>query len=69
MLERLQFRTAAEQQACLLDERAFLVDYLQSDAVSAPAATIEYLQQVARVRVGLDMAASLLVDRLTAAGT
>ncbi|XP_029913013.1 E3 ubiquitin-protein ligase rnf213-alpha-like [Myripristis murdjan] len=68
MFERLQFRTAAEQQACLQDETAFLTDYLQSDAVSANRATVEYLQQVARVRMDLDMAASLLVEKLTGAG-
>lgn len=67
MFERLQFRTAAEQQACL-QETAFLTDYLQSDAVSANRATVEYLQQVARVRMDLDMAASLLVEKLTGAG-
>uniref|UniRef100_UPI003AABD3E1 E3 ubiquitin-protein ligase rnf213-alpha n=1 Tax=Centroberyx gerrardi TaxID=166262 RepID=UPI003AABD3E1 len=68
MFERLQFRTATEQQACLQDERAFLHDYLQSDAVSAHTATVEYLQQVARVRMDMDMAAGLLVERLSAAG-
>ncbi|KAM4598338.1 E3 ubiquitin-protein ligase rnf213-alpha-like [Polymixia lowei] len=67
MFEKVQFRTAAEQQACLQDERAFLVHYLQSGAGSAHTATVEYLQQVARVRMDLDMAASLLVQRMAAA--
>ncbi|XP_045076975.1 E3 ubiquitin-protein ligase rnf213-alpha-like isoform X2 [Coregonus clupeaformis] len=65
MFERMQCHTAAEQQACLQDESVFLGDFLQLDA--GHAATVEYLQQVARVRIGLDRAADLLVHMLSAA--
>uniref|UniRef100_A0AAZ3SJB9 RING-type E3 ubiquitin transferase n=1 Tax=Oncorhynchus tshawytscha TaxID=74940 RepID=A0AAZ3SJB9_ONCTS len=58
MFERMQCHTVAEQQACMQDERVFLGDFLQLDA--GHAATVEYLQQVARVRMGLDRAADLL---------
>lgn len=68
MFERTQCYTVAEQQACLQDEKAFLWDFLRSDAASTQEATVEYLQQVARVRMGLDMATGLLVDRLASAG-
>ncbi|KAE8283229.1 E3 ubiquitin-protein ligase rnf213-alpha [Larimichthys crocea] len=64
MFERLQFRSTADQQACVRDESAFLTDYLQSQ--TAETATVEYLQQVARVRMDLDMAASLIVEKLRA---
>ncbi|CAB1350132.1 unnamed protein product, partial [Coregonus sp. 'balchen'] len=60
MFERMQCHTAAEQQACLQDESVFLGDFLQLDA--GHAATVEYLQQVARVRMGLDRAADLLEE-------
>ncbi|KAJ7989846.1 hypothetical protein DPEC_G00308720 [Dallia pectoralis] len=61
MFDRMQCHTAAEHQACLRDEQVFLSDFLQSGACSGHAATVEYLQQLARVRMGLDMAADLLV--------
>ncbi|KAM9346074.1 E3 ubiquitin-protein ligase rnf213-alpha-like [Symphorus nematophorus] len=64
MFDRLQFRSTADQQRCLQDESAFLTDYLQSQ--SGETATVEYLQQVARVRMDLDMAASLIVEKLRA---
>ena len=66
MFDRLQFRSAADQQVCLQEESAFLADYLQSQ--SAETATVEYLQQVARVRMDLNMAASLIVEELGATG-
>ncbi|XP_056144422.1 E3 ubiquitin-protein ligase rnf213-alpha [Lampris incognitus] len=66
MYERVHFHNISEQQAYLQDERAFLTHYLQSDVVSTHAVTVNYLQQVARVRMGLDMAADLLVQRLAA---
>lgn len=64
MFERLQFRSIADQQVCLQNESAFLTDYLQSHGRSAETATVEYLQQVARVRMDLDMAASLIIEKL-----
>ncbi|XP_069558951.1 E3 ubiquitin-protein ligase rnf213-alpha [Brachyistius frenatus] len=63
MFERLQFRSTADQQACLQDESAFLTDFVRPHDQSAVTATVEYLQQVARVRMDLDMAASLIVER------
>lgn len=62
MFERLQFRSPAEQQACLQNETAFLTEYLLSCGQSAETATVEYLQQVARVRMDLDMAATLIME-------
>ncbi|XP_038557039.1 E3 ubiquitin-protein ligase rnf213-alpha [Micropterus salmoides] len=67
MFERLQFRSVADQQVCLQDESAFLTDYLQSHGQSAETATVDYLQQVARVRIDLDMVASLIVEKLRTA--
>ncbi|XP_033998789.1 E3 ubiquitin-protein ligase rnf213-alpha isoform X4 [Trematomus bernacchii] len=64
MFERLQFRSIADQQRCLKDESAFLTDYLQSHDQSAEKATVEYLQQMARVRMDLDMAATLIMEKL-----
>ncbi|KAM7386926.1 hypothetical protein PAMA_009514 [Pampus argenteus] len=69
MFERLQFRSVAEQKLCLQDESAFLNDYLQSHGQSAETATVEYLQHVARVRMDLDMAATLTVEKLAATET
>ncbi|KAG7242861.1 hypothetical protein INR49_018116 [Caranx melampygus] len=66
MFERLQFRSMADQQMCLRDESAFLADYLQSHGQSAETATVDYLQQVASVRMDLDMAANLIVENLRA---
>uniref|UniRef100_A0A8C2ZVG6 RING-type E3 ubiquitin transferase n=1 Tax=Cyclopterus lumpus TaxID=8103 RepID=A0A8C2ZVG6_CYCLU len=57
MFERFQFRSIACQRRGLQDEGSFLTDYLQSHGQSAETATVEYLQQVARVRMDLDMAA------------
>ncbi|XP_044037270.1 E3 ubiquitin-protein ligase rnf213-alpha [Siniperca chuatsi] len=62
MFERLQFRSFADQQVCLQDESTFLTDYVQSQC--SETATVEYLQQVARVRMDLDMAASLFMEKL-----
>ncbi|XP_042360235.1 E3 ubiquitin-protein ligase rnf213-alpha [Plectropomus leopardus] len=66
MFERLQFRSTADQQVCLQDESAFLTEYLQSHGQSAQTATVDSLQQVARVRMDLDMAASLILEKLRA---
>ncbi|XP_036409284.1 E3 ubiquitin-protein ligase rnf213-alpha isoform X2 [Megalops cyprinoides] len=68
MFERMQCHTVAERLACLKDERAFLQEFLRSGVASAQTATIEYLQQIARVRLCLDMAAHLLIDRLASPG-
>ncbi|XP_016095221.1 E3 ubiquitin-protein ligase rnf213-alpha-like isoform X1 [Sinocyclocheilus grahami] len=68
MYDRTQWHSVAEQQACLQEETRFLLEFLHSDAVSAHTASIEHLQRVARVRLCLDMAADLLVNRVTSAG-
>lgn len=67
MFERMHFRSAADQQACLQDESAFLTEYLQHGE-SAETVTVEYLQQVARVRMDLDVAATLIGEQQTATG-
>nr|XP_043906230.1 E3 ubiquitin-protein ligase rnf213-alpha isoform X2 [Solea senegalensis] len=69
MFERLQFRSIADQQVCLQKESTFLTDYLQSRAHSAETATVEYLQQVARVRMDLDMAVCLILKNLRSTGS
>lgn len=69
MFERMQFRSTADQQACLQDESAFLTDFLQSRDQLSEKATVEYLQQVARVRMDLDMAVSMFVEKLRAPGS
>ncbi|KAM9780063.1 E3 ubiquitin-protein ligase rnf213-alpha-like [Neosynchiropus ocellatus] len=63
MFERLQFRSEAELQACLQDEAAFLTQQ-RSLEPRVRTVTIDYLQQVARVRLDLDMAAALIVEQL-----
>ncbi|CAL8274226.1 unnamed protein product [Lota lota] len=65
MFERMQFRSSAEQQAYLQDETAFLSSYTR--AAYPDSATVEHLQQVARVRMDLDMAATLLVQQMEGA--
>lgn len=66
MYERFQFSSAAEQQGCLREESVFLIHYLETQA--AETATVEYLQQVARVRMDLDVAAGLIVENLKPSG-
>lgn len=61
MYDRTQWHTVAEQQNCLQEETRFLLEFLQSDSVSAHTATVKHLQRLARVRLCLDMAADLLV--------
>jgi len=68
MFERLQFRSNADKQTYLQDESAFLTDFLQLLGQSAENATVEYLQQLARVRMDLDMTATLIVEKLRAKG-
>lgn len=66
MYERFQFSSASEQKVCLQDESEFLIHYLETQ--SAETATVEYLQQVARVRMDLDVAAGLIVENLNPSG-
>lgn len=68
MFEMLHFRTTAQQQKCLQEESSFLTDYLQSRSHSAETVTVEYLQQVARVRMDLDMAAGLITENMRSTG-
>ncbi|TNN72678.1 E3 ubiquitin-protein ligase rnf213-alpha [Liparis tanakae] len=65
MFESFQFKSIAYQRRSLQDESSFLKDYLQAHGQSAETATVEYLQQVARVRMNLDMAASHITKKLT----
>lgn len=68
MYDRTRWHSVAEQQACLQEETRFLLEFLHSDTVSTHTASIEHLQRMARVRLCLDMAADLLVNRVTSAG-
>lgn len=66
MYEKFQLSSVAAQQSCLQDESSFLINFLETQ--SAETATVDYLQQVARVRMALDMAASLIVENLNPSG-
>lgn len=68
MFERLHFRSIADRRVCLQAERDFLTDFLQSHGRCAEKATVEYLQQLARVRMDLDMAAGLITEKHGATG-
>lgn len=68
MFERLQFRSAADKKVYLQNESAFLTEFLQTHGQYAEKPSVEYLQQLARVRMDLDMTASLIVEKLRAAG-
>lgn len=57
-------RSSAEKQVILQDERAFLTDFLQSHGQSGKEATVEYLQQLARVRMDLDTTGNLIMEKL-----
>uniref|UniRef100_A0A8C7Y3G1 RING-type E3 ubiquitin transferase n=1 Tax=Oryzias sinensis TaxID=183150 RepID=A0A8C7Y3G1_9TELE len=57
-------RSSADKQVILQDESAFLTDFLQSHSQSGKEATVEYLQQLARVRMDLDTTASLIMENL-----
>uniref|UniRef100_A0A3Q2E155 RING-type E3 ubiquitin transferase n=1 Tax=Cyprinodon variegatus TaxID=28743 RepID=A0A3Q2E155_CYPVA len=62
MFERLQFRCAADKKAYLANESAFLTEYLQTRQCTEKP-SMEYLQQVARVRMDLDMTANLIIGQ------
>ncbi|RXN38155.1 E3 ubiquitin-protein ligase RNF213-alpha-like protein [Labeo rohita] len=68
MYDRTQWHSVVEQQTCLEDETHFLQEFLQTGSVSAHTVSIEHLQQVARVRLCLDMTADLCFNRATSAG-
>ncbi|KAM9393995.1 E3 ubiquitin-protein ligase rnf213-alpha-like isoform 2-T2 [Pholidichthys leucotaenia] len=68
MFERIQFRSDADQQASLQEEGAFLTDFLQSQENFNETASVEFLQQVARVRMDLDLTVNLIVEQLRTTG-
>uniref|UniRef100_A0A3B5M1E9 RING-type E3 ubiquitin transferase n=1 Tax=Xiphophorus couchianus TaxID=32473 RepID=A0A3B5M1E9_9TELE len=68
MFERLQFRSAADQKAYFQNESAFLTECLQTHGQHAEKPSVEYLQQLARVRMNLDRTASLIVENLRETG-
>ncbi|XP_028310203.1 E3 ubiquitin-protein ligase rnf213-alpha [Gouania willdenowi] len=63
MFERSQFRSTADEQTCLQQESVFVDHYLQSQRPFSEMATVEYLQQLARVRMNLDMTARLIAKK------
>ncbi|KAM4716889.1 E3 ubiquitin-protein ligase rnf213-alpha-like [Anableps anableps] len=69
MFERLQFRSAADQKSFFQNERAFLTECLQTHGQHAEKPSVEYLQQLARVRIDLDKTASLIVENLRETGS
>ncbi|KAI9999585.1 hypothetical protein NQD34_018379 [Periophthalmus magnuspinnatus] len=62
------FEDSMFEKLCIKDESDFL-DVLSRDRQSLNSATIESLQQVARVRLDLDMAASLITEETTTTET
>ncbi|XP_064180420.1 E3 ubiquitin-protein ligase rnf213-alpha-like [Anguilla rostrata] len=64
LFERLQCHTATERRSFLQVERDFLNYFLSCDPTSVRTVTVEQLQQVARVRLCLDVAAELLTQGL-----
>lgn len=62
MFERTKWHSIAEQQSCLQEERNFVLEFLNSGARATDTVTIEHLQQVARIRLCLDMTADLVVN-------
>uniref|UniRef100_A0A3B3YP08 RING-type E3 ubiquitin transferase n=1 Tax=Poecilia mexicana TaxID=48701 RepID=A0A3B3YP08_9TELE len=64
MFERLQFRSAADQKAYFQNESAFLTECLQTHGQHPEKPSVEYLQQLARVRMDLDRTASLIVENM-----
>uniref|UniRef100_A0A672GQ55 RING-type E3 ubiquitin transferase n=1 Tax=Salarias fasciatus TaxID=181472 RepID=A0A672GQ55_SALFA len=59
------FRSAADQQAYFQEESHFLTEFLQSQ--SPEAATVEFFQQVTRVRMDLDLYAGSKIESGTTA--
>ncbi|XP_056587886.1 E3 ubiquitin-protein ligase rnf213-alpha-like [Triplophysa dalaica] len=68
MYDRTQWHSVRKRQICLQEERHFLLEFLQTDSVSAHTVSVDLLQRLARVRLCLDTTAELLVNRLTPAG-
>nr|XP_057905202.1 E3 ubiquitin-protein ligase rnf213-alpha isoform X2 [Doryrhamphus excisus] len=60
MFERFEFRSDTDRRACLRHESDFLREFLLSHNMSAERATVENLQQLARVRMDLDVAAAII---------
>ncbi|XP_028841461.1 LOW QUALITY PROTEIN: E3 ubiquitin-protein ligase rnf213-alpha-like [Denticeps clupeoides] len=69
MFERTQGHSVTEQLAFLREETPFLRDILQSQPVSEQVASIENLQQLARLRLCLDMAAQFVANLHEGTGT
>ncbi|XP_077384207.1 E3 ubiquitin-protein ligase rnf213-alpha-like isoform X2 [Festucalex cinctus] len=70
MFESFQFRSDTDKQACMRRETAFLTEVLQSLCQSAEemVVTVEHLQQVARVRMDLDLAATIIATEMPHGG-
>ncbi|KAG5853540.1 hypothetical protein ANANG_G00027070 [Anguilla anguilla] len=64
LFERMQCHTASERRSFLQVEREFLNYFLSCDPTSVRTVTVKQLQQVARVRLCLDVAAELLTQGL-----
>ncbi|XP_077411767.1 E3 ubiquitin-protein ligase rnf213-alpha-like isoform X2 [Vanacampus margaritifer] len=70
MFESFQFRSDTDKQACMRRETAFVTEVLQSLCPSAEetAVTVEHLQQLARVRMDLDLAATIITAEMPYGG-
>ncbi|XP_061604346.1 E3 ubiquitin-protein ligase rnf213-alpha isoform X4 [Phyllopteryx taeniolatus] len=67
MFESFQFRSDTDKQACMRRETAFLMEVLRSLSPSAAeeaVVTVEHLQQVARLRMNLDLAATIIATEM-----
>ncbi|XP_054615147.1 E3 ubiquitin-protein ligase rnf213-alpha isoform X2 [Dunckerocampus dactyliophorus] len=60
MFERFEFRSDTDRHVCLRHESDFLREFLRSHNLCAERATVENLQQLARVRMDLDVAAAIV---------
>ncbi|XP_057717215.1 E3 ubiquitin-protein ligase rnf213-alpha-like isoform X2 [Corythoichthys intestinalis] len=60
MFESFQVRSNTEKQMCMLGETDFLMKLSSGISMAGVEVTVEHLQQVARVRMDLDLAATII---------
>uniref|UniRef100_A0A672YT28 RING-type E3 ubiquitin transferase n=1 Tax=Sphaeramia orbicularis TaxID=375764 RepID=A0A672YT28_9TELE len=68
MFESSHLRSVTDEQECLQDESAFLSGLVRSNGPTPETVTVEYLQDLARVRIHLDLTARLFTTETTSTG-
>ncbi|XP_030005629.1 E3 ubiquitin-protein ligase rnf213-alpha-like [Sphaeramia orbicularis] len=68
MFESLHLRSVTDEQECFQDESAFLSGLVRSNGPTPETVTVEYLQDLARVRIHLDQTARLFTTETTSTG-